>query len=175
MEELMKKKASKLNQRLLVVLAVAFTFVGLYFGSLQVDATESSQVETTVTGVQLRADVDAKLYFLVINTNEHAEVAPGTAVSNVQKYAKLLSQITLYTSKSDKVGISAAKVCDSSGWLINLWGSSGIMFPISESTYESTYNGSTVYAIKVLFIVIVASLGISVIVKNKKRSQVQSI
>ena len=143
----MERKVSKFNKKILIVLAVMCMFATLCFESFQTQAAESTQ-EVAVTGVQLRGDQATRQYFLVINTNEHAEVTPETAVCNTEKYAKLLSQITLYRAKNDTVGISAAEICETSGWIMNKWMSGGLMIPMEPSTYES-FNGSSVYGIKI--------------------------
>ncbi len=143
----MKSKVNELNKKILILLAGVCMLLGLSFNSLQAQAAESTQ-EVAVTGVQLRGDQATRQYFLVINTNEHAEVTTETAVSNTEKYAKLLSQITLYRAKNDTVGISAAEICETSGWIMNKWMSGGLMIPMEPSTYES-FNGSSVYGIKI--------------------------
>ena len=143
----MKSKVNELNKKILILLAGVCMLIGLSFNSFHAQAAESTQ-EVAVTGVQLRGDQATRQYFLVINTNEHAEVTPETAVNNTEKYAKLLSQITLYRAKNDTVGISAAEICETSGWIMNKWMSGGLMIPMEPSTYES-FNGSSVYGIKI--------------------------
>lgn len=143
------KKVVKFNKMILVTIVTVCMFAGLYFGRLQVHAVENVQTGVAVTGVQLRADVASGSCYLVINTDEYSEVEPGTPVTNIYKYADLLTRVTLYTSKDDTTGIQASEICNWGGWVMNLWGSSGVMFPIPVSTYEEAYNGSTVYSVKI--------------------------
>ena len=107
-----------------------------------------TSMEVAITGVQLRADPAADLYYLVLLTNEHAQVGVGLTVSNPDYYAELLSQVMIYMSETDKTGISAADVCEMDGWVLNRWGSGGLMLPITAENYER-YNGTTVYKVSV--------------------------
>ncbi len=108
----------------------------------------SQDICTTITGVQLRADVTNDLYYLVLNTNEHASVSAGTTVENPSNYADLLTKIRFYMSEEDRTGVSAADICLESGWVINQWASGGLMIAMDAESYE-TYNGSSVYKISV--------------------------
>lgn len=107
-----------------------------------------TSMEVAITGVQLRADPASDLYYLVLLTNEHAQVSVGLTVSNPDYYAELLSQVMIYMSETDKTGISAADVCEMDGWVLNRWGSGGLMLPITAENYER-YNGTTVYKVSV--------------------------
>ena len=109
-------------------------------------ATQTKEV--SITGVELRADIGSAQYYLVLKTNEYAEVPANTLVTDTGNYSALLSNVTLYTSEMDETGVSAASVCKTDGWKINQWGSSGIMFPMSAENYE-TYSGSSVYKVSV--------------------------
>ena len=108
----------------------------------------AQDVNTSITGVQLRADVGSSLYYLVLVTNEHASVTVDTAVSNPADYADLLSKITFYMSAEDTTGVSAADICLTSGWTINKWGSGGLMISMSAENYEQ-YSGSSVYKVMI--------------------------
>ena len=108
----------------------------------------SRDIYTTITGVQLRADVGSNLYYLVLITSEYASVAADTAVSNPADYADLLTKIRFYMSVSDDEGVSVADICLTSGWTMNKWGSGGLMIAMNAENYEK-YSGSSVYKIMV--------------------------
>ena len=72
----------------------------------------SREIYTTITGVQLRADVGSNSYYLVLITSEYASVMADTAVSNPADYADLLTKIRFYMSMSDDEGVSVS--CDRS-------------------------------------------------------------
>ncbi|MBQ7949296.1 MAG: hypothetical protein IJ284_06000, partial [Clostridia bacterium] len=129
---------------LLVFLLIAVATLGLGFGknkSFFAKAEDKEVKEVAVMGVQLRGEVESNSYYLVLLTNEHAQIAAGSAVSDTTAYANLLSGVRLYTSETDETGISAADVCKTDGWVINRWGSGGLMFPMTAENYE-TYSGS---------------------------------
>ena len=111
-------------------------------------SAEAAQKEVAVTGVELRADVGSSQYYLVLKTNEYAEVAAGTLVTNTQDYASLLSNVRLYISSGDETGVLASSVCELNGWKINQWGSGGLMIPMTAENYE-TYSGSAVYKVSI--------------------------
>ena len=108
----------------------------------------SREIYTTITGVQLRADVGSNSYYLVLITSEYASVMADTAVSNPADYADLLTKIRFYMSMSDDEGVSVADICLTSGWTMNKWGSGGLMIAMNAENYEK-YSGSSVYKIMV--------------------------
>ena len=108
----------------------------------------SREIYTTITGVQLRADVGSNSYYLVLITSEYASVTADTAVSNPADYADLLTKIRFYMSMSDDEGVSVADICLTSGWTMNKWGSGGLMIAMNAENYEK-YSGSSVYKIMV--------------------------
>ncbi len=136
---------------LYTVLISLFCTVALVFGmtlKLESAAADMQTKEVAITGIQLRADVASKQYYLVLKTNEYGEVPGNSLVEDTENYATLLSNVTLYTSETDETGILASSVCKADGWKLNLWGSAGIMFPMSAEDYEM-YSGSSVYKVSV--------------------------
>ncbi|MBQ8395276.1 MAG: hypothetical protein IJX49_06860 [Clostridia bacterium] len=135
----------------LVFLLMVAAMLGLGFErnkAFLAKAEEKEVKEVTVTGVQLRAEVSSDFYYLVLLTNEHAQIEAGISVSETATYVNLLSGVKLYTSENDETGVSAADICKADGWVINKWGSGGLMIPMTAEDYE-TYSGSSVYKISV--------------------------
>ena len=119
------------------------------YGSFDwIESTLLYNTTTKITGVQLRAEVASGSYYLVLQTNEYAQLDGEVAVSNPADYADLLSKITFYTSAEDTTGISAADICLTSGWTMNKWGSFGLMITMTAENYEQ-YSGSSVYKITI--------------------------
>ena len=145
------QKGDMFYRGLYTVLLSLFFAVALVFGMTLKQESVSADVQTkevAITGVELRAEVSSAQYYFVLKTNEYGEVPVNTLVENTENYATLLSNVTLYTSETDETGILASSVCKAEGWKLNLWGSAGIMFPMSAEDYEM-YSGSSVYKVSV--------------------------
>ena len=145
------QKGDMFYRGLYTVLLSLFFAVALVFGMTLKQESVSADVQTkevAITGVELRAEVSSAQYYFVLKTNEYGEVPVNTLVENTENYATLLSNVTLYTSETDETGILASSVCKADGWKLNLWGSAGIMFPMSAEDYEM-YSGSSVYKVSV--------------------------
>ena len=104
--------------------------------------------EMAITGVQLRADPAADLYYLVIVAENYVDVEVGRYVAQVDIYVEVLSKIKLYVSEEDTVGVTAADICLQEEWVLNRWASFGIMFPMTAENYAK-YNGESVYKVVV--------------------------
>ena len=143
----MAKLAKKIAIMLLGCLMAicAFFGIGIIRNDTQKALAETSATKTSVSGIQLRADVGSSQYYLVLNAIEYTSVAAGTVVSNPANYADLLSNITFYASAEDE-GVSAKTLCNTDHWVINQWGSGGLMISMSAENYE-TYSGSSVYKV----------------------------
>ncbi|MBO5737197.1 MAG: hypothetical protein J6S04_05250 [Clostridia bacterium] len=143
----MAKLAKKIVIMLLGCLMAicAFFGVGIIRNDAQKALAETSATKTSISGIQLRADVGSSQYYLVLNAIEYTSVAAGTVVSNPANYADLLSNITFYASAEDE-GVSATTLCNTDHWVINQWGSGGLMISMSAENYE-TYSGSSVYKV----------------------------
>lgn len=145
------QKGDMFYRALYTVLLSLFCAVALVFGMTLKQESVSADVQTkevAITGVEIRAEVSSAQYYFVLKTNEYGEVPVNTLVENTENYATLLSNVTLYTSETDETGILASSVCKADGWKLNLWGSAGIMFPMSAEDYEM-YSGSSVYKVSV--------------------------
>ena len=143
----MVKLAKKITIMLLGCLMAicAFFGIGIIRNDTQKALAETTATKTSVSGIQLRADVGSSQYYLVLNAIEYTSVAAGTVVSNPANYADLLSNITFYASAEDE-GVSAKTLCNTDHWVINQWGSGGLMISMSAENYE-TYSGSSVYKV----------------------------
>ena len=143
----MAKLAKKIAIMLLGCLMAicAFFGIGIIRNDTQKALAETTATKTSVSGIQLRADVGSSQYYLVLNAIEYTSVAAGTVVSNPANYADLLSNITFYASAEDE-GVSATTLCNTDHWVINQWGSGGLMISMSAENYE-TYSGSSVYKV----------------------------
>ncbi len=143
----MAKLAKKITIMLLGCLMAicAFFGIGIIRNDTQKALAETTATKTSVSGIQLRADVGSSQYYLVLNANEYTSVVAGTVVSNPANYADLLSNITFYASAEDE-GVSAKTLCNTDRWVINQWGSGGLMISMSAENYE-TYSGSSVYKV----------------------------
>ena len=143
----MTKLAKKITIMLLGCLMAicAFFGIGIVRNDTQKALAETTATKTSVSGIQLRADVGSSQYYLVLNAIEYTSVAAGTVVSNPANYADLLSNITFYASAEDE-GVSATTLCNTDHWVINQWGSGGLMISMSAENYE-TYSGSSVYKV----------------------------
>ena len=124
---------------LLFVLTISLLFSLSY--SKDIASAEDSAKEVEISGVQLRADPPASLYYLVLITKEYS--IPEKTISDASAYMDLLSKITLYTSPEDTTGVSAADICITNNWYINRWGSGGLLIAMTAENYE-TYSGSSV-------------------------------
>lgn len=106
-------------------------------------------VETNISGIQIRGDADAEEYYFVIQNERYASITQGTQVIDELVF-DVLTKVKFYLSKEDTEGTLLANIVDnSSHWIINKWSSGGIMFKLNKNLYVSV-NGQTVFAVELL-------------------------
>ena len=106
----------------------------------------AKEVDADIFGVQLRSGGTGLNYLVITDTT--IDVTQGHMSKSGDGY-NAPSYINVYTS-ANATATSLSSIIDSSkNWDINLWSSQGIMFPITDATYQS-FNGTTIYAIEVL-------------------------
>lgn len=104
-----------------------------------------NRIESDVEGVQFRGwGADSDYNFIVLRNSEY-EIIPGDSiVANTGDY-NTKEKVTLYMSADDTTGVKLTEVCGG-WWTQNLWGSGGLMLAVNNF---NTYNGKTIYGIKI--------------------------
>ena len=103
MLNLKTRKCNTFHRGFYAALISLLCIVALVFGMTLKQESVSADMQTkevAITGVELRADIGSAQYYLVLKTNEYAEVPVNTAVENAENYVALLSNVTLYTSET---------------------------------------------------------------------------
>ena len=132
-----------------LITMISALMVGVFphtFGFNYKASKADTTVDSNIFSVQMRSGGGDSNYVVVL---DHTIDPYGSSLSfsDVSEY-NAPSHIKIYTSADDE-GILLSTIISSHSWKVNLWSSNGVMFPLSEETYE-TYNGTTVYAIEVL-------------------------
>ena len=127
--------------------ALLMTSIALIGGILSFKANEKVEKTEAITEVGAQVfGVEVRDHFLVIK---------DYTIDVTQEYMSLdgsgynaPSHVNVYTSETGDA-IPLSSFIDSGNWMINLWSSYGVMFPISDENWQ-IYNGQTIYAIEIL-------------------------
>lgn len=123
-------------------------FSAFYFNKIK----HQNYVDDTLVSdfVQLRGDPQGvNENFLVIRDKKYLSLTSYSIYPDTEIF-DIYSKVVFYMSKDDTTGVSIDEIVDTSAnWVINQWTSGGLMLRINSQKYN-IYNGTTVYAIKLL-------------------------
>ena len=110
------------------------------------NAADAEEIIAAPITIQIRSGGSNNNYLVILDEN----IDPYGASIGVSNYANYNAPnyINIYTSK-DSGPIALSTIIDSKEWKVNLWQSRGVLFPISDTTYQ-TYNGASIYAVEIL-------------------------
>ena len=101
----------------------------------------------SISTAQVRADVDDNFYFIDILSEAYLNT-PALSYDNLGDL-NTYSHIKIYLSEDDEGTLLEDVTTLRSGYQ-NLWNSGAMLFALTAEEYESTYNGTTIYAVEVL-------------------------
>lgn len=126
---------------------ISFLLVGLFsYTKDYKEASAAGEIDAEIFSVQVRSG-GGENNFIVVQDQQISTSYPATAISDTSNY-NAPNYIKIYMSANDE-GLYLSSIIKDAVWPIHLWGSQGVMFPLSETTYQ-TYNASTIYAIEIL-------------------------
>ena len=139
----MKKKMSFLA---LLSITTAFIVGSFSCRSNFKESKALTDVDSQIQTVQLRSDGGTNHFIVIVDeTISTAKTAEGTGAGTNYN---ALDYVNIYMD-DHSAPVKLSDVSSPNGWMLNLWGSGGVMFPITTEDYV-IYNGATIYAIEIL-------------------------
>ena len=146
----MNKKVCLLT--LLGISAVLATGLFRVNNSYQKTSAIEEEVEGVISGVQVRSTYNTGGHnenYIVIQDETIEATYPAETTSWISQYTAP-NKIKIYLSDEDEGTYLADIIANDIPWNINRWSCGGVMFPLSDETFNNTYNGASIYKIEIL-------------------------
>ena len=143
----MKTKVSKIKLFLVLACAVCMLLSSVMFvnSALSVKTYAEGEQTAEISGIQVRSAGGGSENFVVLLSDIYSEGVGGAiTVANYNTRSK----ITIYTSEEDEIGKPASELLGA-WWEYSYWGQKGLFLAYNNPSDYSTYNGTTIYAIKI--------------------------
>ena len=105
----------------------------------------SSEQTAEISGIQVRSAGGGSENFVVLLSDIYSE-GVGGAITAANYNTR--SKITIYTSEEDKIGKPASELLGA-WWEYSYWRQKGLFLAYNNPSDYSTYNGTTIYAIRI--------------------------
>lgn len=143
----MKTKVSKIKLFLILACTVCMLLSSIMFvnSALSVKTYAEGEQTAEISGIQVRSAGGGSENFVVLLSDIYSEGVGGAiTVANYNTRSK----ITIYTSEEDEIGKPASELLGV-WWEYSYWGQKGLFLAYNNPSDYSTYNGTTIYAIKI--------------------------